>query len=134
MAQTDYYLTLSNGSTTIDLTAYVARLEPALNRRGIRTLDALDGTEYVFPAPFKRTLNVTFKPMSGATLLRLYSFLTAYPSVMWYTVTYRDPSYSESNTHAVTMRITNDQQLRYLLKSVDSNRYYGGLKLEFKEQ
>jgi hypothetical protein len=144
MATSDYTLTLTalasqTGQTaqqTIDLSAYVATMAPSWQRRAVRTITAIDGTEYAFPASRKHGLTVTMKPMTGAQIRDLYAFLANTSSYVWYQVTYKAPtSTNADNTITVPkMRIANEFELAYLLKSVDGNRYYNGVTLELREQ
>jgi hypothetical protein len=134
MAQTDYLLTMNNGNSTLTLTPYVASIVPSYQRRNVKTINAIDGTEYAFPQQRKRSVKVTFKPMTGAQLKALYDFLTYSQFVVWYTVTYRDPSYSTSQTVQAKMRVANEWETKYLLHSIDGNRYYAGFEMELREQ
>lgn len=138
MATTDYTLILSivQNTTTIDidLSTHVSAITPSYQRRNVKTVTAIDGSEYAFPMPRKHNLKVDFKPMSGADLQDLYDFLTTYDWQVWYRVQYRDPTSGGNVITVQKMRIANEFETKFLLKSVDTNRYYGGFSLELREQ
>lgn len=135
MAQADYSLTMNNGLTTLVLTPYVASITPSYQRRNTKTITAIDGTEYSFQHTRKHHLKVAFKPMTGNQLKALYDFLTAVPRLVWYTVTYKCPTMGGASLNpAPKMRIANEFETKFLLRSVDNNQYYAGFTLELREQ
>ena len=133
MALADYTLTLNNGSTTLTLSSYVASLTPGYQRRNVKSFVTVDGKEYAGSAKRKHVLKVAFKPMTGAQLKSVYDWIDALSDVVWYTVTYRDPT-NGGDTITKTMRIANEWETKFLLKSVDGNRYYAGFTMELREQ
>lgn len=138
MATTDYTLILSivydNTTVDIDLSTHVSAITPSYQRRNVKTITAIDGSEYAFPMPRKHQIKVDFKPMSGAALKDLYDFLADNPWQVWYRVQYRDPTAGSNIITVQKMRIANEFETRYLLHSVDTNRYYAGFSLELREQ
>lgn len=82
----------------------------------------------------KHQIKIDFKPMSGSDLQDLYDFLTNAPWQVWYRVQYRDPTAGGSLITVQKMRIANEFETKYLLHSVDSERYYAGFSMELREQ
>jgi hypothetical protein len=139
MATTDYTLILSivydNDTIDIDLSKHVAAITPSYQRRNVKTITAIDGTEYSFPMPRKHHLKVDFKPMRGADLFALYSFLERNPWTVWYRVKYRDATVGGDYIITVEkMRVANEFETKFLLRTADTNRYYAGFTLELREQ
>jgi hypothetical protein len=138
MATTDYTLILSivfdNDTIDIDLSRHVAAITPSYQRRNVKSITAIDGSEYAFPMPRKHQLKVDFKPMRGTDLKALYAFLTDNPWQVWYRVKYRDPTEGGYIITVEKMRVANEFETRFLLKSTDTNRYYAGFTLELREQ
>lgn len=138
MALTDYTLIMTivsdGGNTTIDLSRHVSAITPSYQRRTVKAITAIDGTEYAYPSARKHGIKVDFKPMRGTDLEALYDFLTANNWQVWYRVQYRDPTAGGDIITVEKMRVANEFETKYLLKSVDTHRYYGGLTLELREQ
>jgi hypothetical protein len=138
MATTDYTLTMTMvsdaGNTTIDLSRHVAAITPSYQRRNVKTITAIDGSEYAYPSKRKHGIKVDFKPMRGADLQAFYNFLTANSWQVWYRVTYRDPSAGGDVITVEKMRISNEFETKFLIRSTDTHRYYAGFTLELREQ
>ena len=133
MALTDYTFTISDGTTTLDLSRYVAKLTPAYQRRTVKVVTAIDGTEYASAAQRKKQIKVDFKPMTGAQIQTLYTLISN-PTRVWYTITYRDPVAGGDIVTVTNARIANEFELQYLCKGTDTYRYYSGLSLEMRAQ
>lgn len=111
----------------VDMHEYLANIECTQTPASQTVLTTLDGKDHVFTSRIKSALTVEFIPLTTAQINMLYEMLSTY--IVY--VTYTNQYIGEDTTQY--MRIEGDLTSKFALLSIDSNRYYTGLTLTFKQ-
>lgn len=111
----------------VDMHEYLANIECTQTPAAQTVLTTLDGKDHVFTSRIKSALTVEFIPLTTAQINMLYEMLSTY--IVY--VTYTNQYIGEDTTQY--MRIEGDLTSKFALLSIDSNRYYTGLTLTFKQ-